>query len=201
MHNSPEHIADAWFDERVEAYVDAELSDGDLDRFVERLKADSGLRGQVALAEQISLSLAARARVRCDVPFAERLADIRRRDHAGSTSSDRPTAILRLPVRWRWPVGVAAAALVATVFLVMPDGIGDRYSDRETSGVTEMDRSYTPAEIDEALREAKYALAIVGDAGRRAGTTVRETVIERNVVRPVNRAFEHTVYGPNARNN
>ena len=226
MPNSPDQIVDPWFDERVEAYLDAELPDGERERFAERLSTDAGLRGQVALAEQISLSLATRERETCDPSLVERLALIRSRDQNDDVGSDaRPMArVIPLrfgsaglkPVSMRWSVGIAAAAVVVAFFVFGPDRASDSRSDlaldanaldtnaldtNSLQTMSDVDRSYSPEEIDEALREAKFALAIVGDAGRRAGVTLRESVIERNVVRPVNRAFENTVYGPHARKN
>lgn len=56
---------------------------------------------------------------------------------------------------------------------------------------------YTEAEVEQALRDARYALAWVSEAGRHAGTSVIEPVIERNVVGSANRATG-VVFGPGA---
>jgi hypothetical protein len=209
MHNLSDKSGDGWFDERVELYVDGELVDDERTIFVERLRTDAALRGQVALAQQITRTLATKQAGTCDETLTQRLAAIR----TGSDDDVRPDtmrAIRPLAVAWsnrerraafgavlRWPVGIAAAIALTALFLRIP-GLQPHTEPIEVFGA---EQTYSPEEIEEALREAKFALAIVGDAGRRAGDTVRETVIERNVIRPVNRAFENTVYGPTAHKN
>lgn len=186
----PDNPDRAWFDERVEAYVDADLPPAEMSVFAERLRRDGDLRRQVAIAERISLSLAARPRPVALPPLRDRLAAI----PTTPDRFDRRSAGLSVVRMLRWPAGLAAAAALA--FLTIRIGI-----DAPTHGAVPAATPYTQAEIDKALREAKYALAIVSDAGKHAGQTVRETVIRRNVVDPVNRAFEATVFGPEAPTN
>jgi len=48
----------------------------------------------------------------------------------------------------------------------------------------------TPAEVDRALQEARWALAYVSNVGRRAGRSIRQEVLEERVSEPVQRAIE-----------
>jgi anti-sigma factor RsiW len=162
----------SWYDERVEAYVDADLPVDERIAFGSRLVTDPRLRAQVALAEQVSLSLAAISQPVCPDSLVARLDLISEQaQHGGARVRPLQTA-------WRksagWSVGIAASIL-ALVFVGVP-ALSDRPQDvtPQTSPVT----GYTQLEVDRALREVKYALAIVSEAGRYTGAAVMESVFE-----------------------
>jgi len=196
----------AWFDERVEPYLDGELPDAERRRFSERLRHDVALRAQVAFAEQISLTLAASGAVKCSDDLAARLESIPRlatTTEAGLSSRVMPLRVIRANERPRagfLPMSPAArsaavaasfVALFAFAAVLLTRVPADSELDTNDQAV------YTEAEVEQALRDARYALAWVSEAGRHAGTSVIEPVIERNVVGSANRATG-VVFGPGA---
>ncbi len=201
MATSFEHPHDAaWFDLRIESYIDGELPEAERALFAERLLHDAELRRQVALAERVSLSLAAVERPLCSEEMVARVEAISQ-GVSGSGSgmrilSQRSPRVTPLRLL-RWPVGIAACAALS---LMVIRGIGG-FPETTDTVLDPASETYTQAEIDAALVEAKFALAVVSDAGRHAGTTVREAVIQRHLVRPVNTKLENTVFGARAPTN
>jgi anti-sigma factor RsiW len=165
----------SWFDERVEAYVDAELSADERVAFGRRLATDARLRAQVALAEQVSLSLAATSQPVCPDSLVARLDAISERAH------DSGLRVTPLQTAWRKSAG-SSVGIAASILLLIFAGVL-AVSNRPQNVVSQIapETGYTQPEVDQALREVKFALAIVSEAGRHTGAAVMESVFESDV--------------------
>ncbi len=189
MPSLPDNSTD-WFDERIELYIDAELPEEERLVFVERMQSDSRLRQEVAFAEQVSLALAATRQPECPPMLVRRIEGIPNLAAAADRERSRVLRPVRVPRFMRTAVGIAAVAIMGLVLLRVP--FAELYNGSLGSEVDP--GAYSQAEVDAALLETKLALALVGDASRYAGTTVRDKVIRHSVVRPVNRGLSSVGY-------
>lgn len=98
-----------------------------------------------------------------------------------------------LPGPWlRWTVSVAAAAvLIVAVLLALPERSGDpappKTATMEKAAPENAAPEISPEELARAELEARYALARLAEATRRARREIREDVLARHVVAPVQR--------------
>lgn len=98
-----------------------------------------------------------------------------------------------LPGPWlRWAVPVAAAAvLVVAVLVAHPERSGDpappTTATIEKTAPEDAAPEISPEELARAELEARYALARLAEATRRARREIREDVLARHVVAPVQR--------------
>lgn len=157
-----------WYDERVEAYVDGELSDEERMLFSQRLAVDPSLRAQVAFAEQVSLSLTAIPQPKAPDSLVAKLDAI--------SSRPRPAVANIIPLRRT--LGIAASVLaVALAGLLGVSNLSTR-ATQPTDLQASANADYSQPEVDRAMREVKYALAVVSEAGRHAGVAVKESVFQ-----------------------
>src|SRR5690606_24654012 len=155
---------------------DAELSDDERLAFVERLAVDASLRSQVAFAEQVSLSLAAIPQPAAPDSLIASLDAISRGPGlaaAGVALRQAPLRPLRFLSSLRPALGIAASVLA----LVFAGALAVTNLSRQ-EGVQVEAPAISQTEVDRALREVKYAFAVVSEAGRHTGVAVRESVFE-----------------------
>lgn len=108
-----------------------------------------------------------------------------------------------LPGPWlRWAVPLAAAAvLVVAVLIAGPGRAPEPAPEGPTTAAVE-DRpqsaalDISPAELARAELEARYALARLAEATRRARREIREDVLARHVVAPVQRELLRSFHAP-----
>jgi len=169
-----------WYEDRVEAYVDGDLSADEHARFEERLGSDTTLQQSVNDARAVVSTLRTVRGAACPDDVTLRVLQQVRESEAAkqpAVRADRSAVVHRLPLLRRVPmrtVAVAAAAcLAALLFLKQPNSPAQTYSD---------------AEVQQALREAKYALAIVSNASRETVRTIR-----MDAMPVVNEAFDHVL--------
>jgi len=169
-----------WYEDRVEAYIDGDLSTDELARFEERLGSDTTLQQSVNDARAVVSVLRTARAAECPDDLTLRvLQQVREAEAAKQPAvrADRSAVVHRLPLMRRVPmrtVAVAAAAcLAALLFLKQPNPPAQTYSE---------------AEVQQALREAKYALAIVSNASRETVRTIR-----MDAMPVVNEAFDHVL--------
>ncbi|NNE34816.1 MAG: hypothetical protein HKN13_06250 [Rhodothermales bacterium] len=149
-----------WYDERVEAFVDGDLSRADDIRFRERLSSSKELQQDVEQARFLAAVLRSSPVESCPPEISQRVLAIARRDAGAEERVDRgPLRLVTKRRTWRSLTIVAAAACFAVLFLVRT-GVNDS-------------ESFSQAEIDQALNDAKFALALVSDASRDAGRLIR----------------------------
>ena len=192
--NSPE-----WFDERVEAFIDGLLPSTELRQFEEQLSRDRLLRRQVEEAKAIVGVLRSEAHATCPTRITENVIDYARRtgavapcdgpadaiDGSRNQSYQSSSRLYLVPLfkgrHARYAAVLAAACITLLVWL-------NPWKSPDSVAIDEGAESYTPQEVEQALREAKFAFAVVSDATREAGRAIRT-----DAVRPVNNALDHVL--------
>lgn len=161
---------DAWFDERVESYVDGLLPIEELEAFEARLGEDERLREDVSAARLVVSVLRSMPEEECPSVVTDRVLEFARSSESGRGEMttfgrvDRPAVRRYTPLRLVRAATFVAAACLAIFMLVGKDAA--------TS-----DAAYSDAEVQRALKEAKFALALVSDAGRDAGRAIRTDAV------------------------
>lgn len=163
-----------WLDERVEAYVDGELSGEELLRFEAALEESASLRSAVATARQIRQFMASMPLPPCPEPAVSEVLRLASESRRSVPMRDRYIEALR--PRRRLLHVFAMAAVIAAV------AIGGSLIFRDLDAQDEVERG---------LADVKLALAYVGEAGRQAGDIVRIEVVDEGVVMPIRRAVSH----------
>lgn len=163
-----------WLDERVEAYVDGELSGADLERFEAALTESADLRASVATARRIREVMASMPVPKCPEPAVSEVLRLAADSRRSLPMRDRYIEALR--PRRRLVRAFAVAAVVATVAI---------------SGSLFLRDVGPQDEVKQGLADVKLALAYVGEAGRQAGDIVRIEVMDEGVVTPIRRAVSH----------
>lgn len=171
-----------WFDERVEAFVDGDLTGQELLAFRERLDDDERLREQVRVAERITSTLG-------EAPtFTLPESMVRQAQSTGSDSgrsdvskqtSGRGLRLIQSP-RFVWTSVAAAAAIVFAVVLFPTQTQVQNFDNSEP----------TQAEVERALAEVKWTLALVSDIGNE-----REDIVNGHIVAPVQKAMSFVIVG------
>jgi anti-sigma-K factor RskA len=171
MYPNDPHDGCAWAQAHVDDYVDGTLPEDVAARFTEHCADCETCAVELELALAVRDGLESLQMIPCPEDVTdrvfERIATLDRRLIAGR----RQRMMTLLKPAWR-PVSIAAAA-AAVVLMVMTVSI-----DRGTNP------GPSQAEIDRAVLEAKYALAVINDAGRRAGAQVGVDV-RNSIVAPV----------------
>ncbi len=168
--------SDEWFDSCVEAFVDQELSDEDRRSFEDRLAIDPILKRKTDLARQIAQSLR-------DLPGFEMPpsiltavnSQIEKTDTAASINTTRTPLRLVRPSRKIVWASIAAAAVIVVAINILPAGLPDGGSGTDQP---------SQAEVDRALEEVKWTLALVSDIGNE-----RQQIVNGHIVQPVQRAM------------
>lgn len=161
----------AWTLARLEACLDDEALVEERGELEAHLADCAACARQLALARKVRQSLRELPRLACPERVAT-AAGVRLRRR--QTAAWRPRLSSWL-TGWRLPVWQPAAA-VALVLLV---ALAVDRRDREPEP--------TVAEVARAERQARFALAYVGQVGRSTGRTVRDQVIRTWVVEPLTR--------------
>lgn len=178
MTRSEKSTACMWTQERIEAYIDGDLPGEEAARLDEHLQGCTVCSTELALASELRQTLNTLPQQSCpdrvsDAVMDQVHADLRaerwRRVRDGLAGWLHPA--------WRpaMATAVLAVLLVAALFLSRPEQPASRFSAEEVAA----------AEV-----EAKWALAYIGEIGRRTGYLVRDQVIEAQVVVPARRAVD-----------
>jgi anti-sigma factor RsiW len=168
-----------WMQERIDAYVDGDLSPAESAVADMHLTRCAACAEELHLARQVAGSLRALPAVRCPDSIPEAV-----RARIGAAGSVR-WGVKPWPWYYRWQeffkspavIGVATALLFVVITAVM----GNQQKPQP---------AYTQAEIEEAELDAKLALAYLGKYTHRAGKTVRDDVFEQGLIAPIMRAVQ-----------
>lgn len=204
-------------DDRLEAYVDGELPAAESERLEAIVAQDAVAARKLELARRVRDELAAAERPSCPPGVTRAVLALARAEAAGRKAErdraiGRPAAMRRpdapaaRPARLRalwngrsrsagrrnvrtvWTEvlrpSLATAALVALVVAAALIGRVPTTPPRDPPATAEA----TPAEVRQALADARWALAYVSDIGRRTGRSIRQEVLEERVAAPVQRA-------------
>lgn len=173
-------------DERLEAYLDGELSVEEAAEVEARLAGDARWRAELARARAVRDGLRALPRPAC--PPAVTAAVLA---HARRETRRRPLTRLARAFggvrRIDWRPALAMAVLAGLVVASALIDSGARRSGTPHDGAL---AAIPPAEVEAALEEARWALAYVSEVGRRTGRSVREAAFDEPLVAPVTGAVK-----------
>ncbi|MDX1429217.1 MAG: zf-HC2 domain-containing protein [Rhodothermales bacterium] len=161
-----------WLDERVEAYIDGDLTETDRMRFEAALADSSELRAAVAAAHRVRDGLGAIGAPKCPEHVVADVLAAAKSEPRGASIRERYLDAL-LPGFPR--AGAFAIAAAVTIVVI--------------AGVLILTRPESaPSEVEQGLADVKVALAYVGEAGRHTGNIVRVKVVDQRVVNPIRKA-------------
>lgn len=173
------------FDVSLEAYLDGELSAADARRLEAFAASDDEAGRELRLARTVQQRLRGLPGPTCPPEVTRAVLSRARADARRSYAARlRTAAVLSWStiVRPSLAVGVFVAAIVAGAL------IGRSPAD-EPPTTAAASYEATPQEVEQALNDAKWALAYLSDVGRRTATTIRDDVLDQHVIQPVNRAL------------
>lgn len=178
--NAPHGGHGDWLDDRIEAFVDGTLPAGERRRFEAALASRPALRDDVDLARLIGEELPNLAADRCPDHVVTGIMREVRRDIRTAFMS-RFVAALKQGIQPRLRPVLAMVLLLAVVV--------------SSSLVRRTPTAAPPAtaEVSRALDEVKWTLAVLSDAGRQTGRSVRSDVIEPHVVQPIERSLNELI--------
>ena len=179
MNHSESQSPCAWMQERIDAYLDGELSPAESAAANLHLARCPVCAEELQLARQVAGSLRSLPAVRCPDSIPEA---VRTRIAAASDAQWKANP---WPWRHRWLEYFRRPAIVglttAVLFVVITGIVGNH---REPSP------EFTQAEIEQAESDAKLALAYLSRVTSRAEATLREDVLEQRVLEPIMRAVQ-----------
>ncbi len=171
-----------WMDDRLEAYLDDALPADERRAFVQRLR-DEDWDDELLLARQVRDGLRALPQPRCPMPVTQAvLAEVRQRRRASRAA--RLQAWLEAQLRSFWQPALAMSVLVLVVASAVLFGRPPQHTHS--------------AEVEQALAEVRWTLAYLTEVGRETGHAVRDDVIEKRVVSPMQQALGFTSPRPRA---
>jgi anti-sigma factor RsiW len=184
----------------LEPYLDGELSPAEAARVREHLARCPGCAAELRLAEAIQRGL--RQLPALDAPPAV-LMRVRATARAEMPEMPVPTAVLPFerpaPQLRSRPSGrprpalaavLAAALVLALLGTLLLFQLRSPQPPRPTAATPA-----TPADIARATEQARYALACVGRASRRAGLELKDEVLPEHLVAPAARSLSRSLGG------
>lgn len=163
-----------WWDDRVEAYVDNDLSAEETARFEQYAVMDETLGRELEMARQISSGLGGLPAVECPDHVTDHVMATIRREMAEDAWSYLK-ALVREVLLPRLRPTLAMAILV---FVVLTSAL---LGGRTTA---------PDSEVTQALSEVRWTMAYLSDLGRQTGATVRKEALEPLVVVGMHRAVD-----------
>lgn len=173
MYTDNPHERCDWVQAVVDDYVDGNLPDKEAALLTEHCAECESCAVELELALAVKDGLDALSMIACPDEVTDRVFE-RVSNPQPVTESRKDHALMTLlkPI-WR-PVSIAAAAAAVVLMMV--------------SVSVDTEPGPSQAEVDQALREAKYALAVINDAGRRTGAQVG-TEVRNTIVAPIKKAL------------
>lgn len=171
----------AWVSDRIDPYLDGELSADESIVFDNHVDTCIDCREELALARTVLAELRELPEQICPDSVSESL-------YSGMKSTtERETGARQWFSGWflRPAVAGALAGIVFTAMFLV--GRMERGAD-----------TASPEEIARATAEVQWTLAFVSDVSRRSGMTFQQEVLEERVVTPMRRAVHSAidVHGP-----
>ena len=153
----------SWTQERIEAYIDGELTPVEQGRLEAHAATCAACAAELEDARRLVGALRTLPSLPCPDEVSQAL-----QDRIHQTRQDRWRTAAK---RWYKPLAAAAVlALIAGRFLFDPEPAPPAFS---------------PKEIAQARRQVEWTLAYLGDLNSRMGTTVRDDVIQPRIVQPL----------------
>ncbi len=172
------------FDVSLDAYLDGELSETDARRIEAFAASDEEAGRELRVALMVQQRFRRLPQPTCP-PEVTRAILSAARDDARRGFAVR----LREAATLSWST-VLRPSLVTGIFIgaIVVAALVGRPSGDPGIPISAADEA-TPQEVEQALNDAKWALAYLSDVGRRTATTIRDDVLDQHVVQPVNRAL------------
>ena len=153
----------SWTQERVEAYIDGELTPVEQGRIEAHAATCAACAAELEDARRLVGALRTLPSLTCPDAVSQAL-----QNRIHRTRQDRWRTAAK---RWYKPLAAAAVlALIAGHLLFDPEPVSPAFS---------------PKEIAQARRQVEWTLAYLGDLNSRMGTTVRDDVIQQRLVQPL----------------
>lgn len=165
-----------WIDDRIEAYVDGELSPEDREDFERVLAVGVGER-DVLMSRRVRDGLRSLPRPMLGAGVSRHVLE-----HARAEAQSGPVAWLRGVADALWAPVLRPVLSMALLVLVVTSAV--------LIGRPARQGGTSPAEVQRALAEAKWALAYVSHVGSETGSSVRTEVLQPHVVRPMRQALD-----------
>ena len=151
----------SWTQERIEAYIDGELTSVEQGRLEAHAATCAACAAELEDARRLISALRTLPSLTCPDAVSQAL-----QDRIHQTRQNRSAA-----KRWYKPLAAAAVlALIAGYHLFDPEPVPPAFS---------------PKEVAQARRQVEWTLAYLGDLNSRIGTTVRDDVIQQRLVQPL----------------
>lgn len=173
------------FNIALEAYLDGDLSETDARGLEAYAASDDDAGRELRLARLMQQHLRQMPQPICPPEVTRAVLSTVRADARrsfGRRLRDAASLSWSTILRPSLAMGVFIGAVVAAAL------IGRPAADNPATPVT-VSAEATPQEVEQALTDAKWALAYLSNVGRRTATTIRDDVLEEHVVQPVNRAL------------
>lgn len=153
----------SWTQERIEAYIDGELTPAEQTRLEAHAATCAACAAELEDARRLVGALRTLPSLTCPDAVSQAL-----------QTRIRQACRQRLHVavrRWGWAYAAAAVlALIAGYHLFDPEPVPPAFS---------------PKEVVQARRQVEWTLAYLSDLNSRMGTTVRDDVIQPHLVQPL----------------
>ncbi len=163
-----------WMDDRLEAYLDDALPADERRVFEQRLQEEDEWSNELALARQIQDGLHTLPFPSCPPAVTQAvLAEVQHRRRMSFMT--RVRAWLDAQFHSFWQPALAMSVLVLVVGSAVLFGRPPQQSNS--------------AEVEQALAEVRWTLALLTEMGRETGTAVRSDVIEKRIVTPMQDAL------------
>ena len=153
----------SWTQERIEAYIDGELTSVEQGRLEAHAATCAACAAELEDARRLISALRTLPSLTCPDAVSQALQDriYRTRQNRWRTAAKR----------WYAPLAAAAVlVLIAGYHLFDPEPVPPAFS---------------PKEVAQARRQVEWTLAYLGDLNSRIGTTVRDDVIQQRLVQPL----------------
>lgn len=173
--NDPTATPCTWVLDRLEAHLDQDLSAAQAQRLTAHLAACPACRAQEALARRVAAQLDALPALPCP----EQVTAVA----AGRVRRGRRSIWIARWRAWARPAWRPAFGL----------GLAGSLAVAAWTALSTPAPAYSPQQIAQAERQARFALASIGHVSRRAGFTVRDEVLQPHVVGPVERLTRATL--------
>ena len=153
----------SWTQERIEAYIDGELTPVEQGRLETHAATCAACAAELEDARRLVGALRDLPSLTCPDAVSQAL-----QDRIYRTRQDRWRTTAK---RWYKPLAAAAVlALIAGYHLFDPEPVPPAFS---------------PKEVAQARRQVEWTLAYLSDLNSRMGTTVRDDVIQPHLVQPL----------------
>lgn len=164
----------AWVSDRIDPYLDGDLSEGESVVFDNHVDTCIDCREELTLAQTVLTELRSLPAQTCPNSVSEALyADVK---------SDAKRGIRPWFRGWFLRPAVAGALIAIVVTAMFLVARMERGTD-----------AATPEEIARATAEVQWTIAYVSDVSRRTGLTFQQEVLEERVVTPMRRAVHSAI--------